>query len=336
MPDSSSRLTASGSWRTAAWTAAAGLGAYAGLAAARSLIRSRLAAPSTLPKALNADTGFVDLPGGGVNYYHRPGTGTPVVFVHSFNAAASSFEFQPLFEHLARRTDRPLYAMDWLGFGRSDRPDVDYVPDLYTSHLFAFLRDVVETPCDLVGLSLGCEYAARITLQGAPMVRRLVLINPTGLSERRGPSTGGKLGIALAAGSGAFELLYYRLTREASLRDFYERQIFLTPDAVPDALVEYAYVTTHAKGAHRAPRRFVDGTLFTGDVAQTVYSRLYRPTLLLTPADPAPTVQRFDRLPEVLDAASRDLTHRPLPGGLLPHWDAPDACFDALDAFLEE
>jgi hypothetical protein len=78
----------------------------------------------------------------------------------------------------------------------------------------------------------------------------------------------------------------------------------------------------------------VDGSLFLDAVAETVYARLYRPTLLLTPADPARTVQRFDRLPQVLDANERDLQHALLPGGLLPHWEAREPCFEALDDFL--
>jgi pimeloyl-ACP methyl ester carboxylesterase len=303
------------------------------------LIRQGLPAPSTLPRALATEVRSVGLPGGTVNYYHREGTGTPIVFVHSFNAAASSFEWEPVFDALARTTGRPLFAMDWLGFGRSDRSDIAYTPDLYTSHLFAFLRDVVGEKADVLSLSLGAEYAATVALQAAPMVRRLVLLNPTGLGRRRGPAPVAKAMIRGADAAGLFELFFYRLTRTASLRDFYERQVFQNPDDVPDALVDYAHVTSHALGAHHAPRRFVDGTLFLDDVADEVYARLYTPTLLLTPADPARTVQQFERLPDVLQSNPRDLTHHALPGGLLPHWEAgptQQKTLEAISSFLAE
>jgi hypothetical protein len=61
---------------------------------------------------------------------------------------------------------------------------------------------------------------------------------------------------------------------------------------------------------------------------------LYRPTLLLTPSTPGPTVQSFDLLPPVLDRNPRTLTHQTLPGGLVPHWEAPTDTFDALAPFL--
>jgi pimeloyl-ACP methyl ester carboxylesterase len=341
MPETpgSDDTSSSRSWSRATWTLAATTGAAAAVAGLRALTRRGLSAPSTLPPALSAPTRTVALPHGNVNFYHRPGTGTPLVFVHSFNAAASSFELEPLFHYFAETTKRPLYAIDWLGFGRSDRPDIDYAPDLYQTHLFRFLDEIVETPADLVALSLGSEYAAYVTLTGAPLVRKLVLLNPTGLGKRRGASAMAQAMIRGADATGLFELLFFRLTRPASLRDFYERQIFLRDGDVPDALVDYAHVTSRARGAHHAPRRFIEGTLFLEDVASDIYSRLYRPTLILTPADPTRTVQRFDSLPDVLGVNPRDLQHEPLPGGLLPHWEsgAPSTrCTDAIHSFLSD
>jgi len=308
-------------------------GAYLGGAAARWWRRRALPPPSSVPPALDWKTQTVETPHGRSHCYVRPGSGPPIVLLHSLNAVASSIELRPIAEHLAAKTNRPLYALDWLGFGRSARPALDYTPDVYTDQLYRVLAALPSRSADLVALSLGGEYAAQTTLQAAPWVRRLVLLSPTGLTSSRGPSPLGRLGLAVAGPTGLFELVYARLTRRASLRAFYEQQVFLAPDAVPDALVDYAATTAHAQGAHHAPRRFVEGRLYLDDAADT-YSRLYRPTLLLTPSTPGPTVQAFDLLPAVLDRNPRALTHQPLPGGLMPHWEAPSPFFEALDAFL--
>ncbi len=320
--------------RTGLAVGAGAVGVYAGLAAARWGYQRRLPPPTVLSPALDWETRTLETRDGRVHCYVRPGTGPPVVLLHSFNAAASTFEMKPIAEHLADTTNRPLYAVDWLGFGRSDRLALDYTPDLYAHQLYQVLTDGLDRAADLVALSLGCEYAAWMGLQAAPQVRRLVLVSPTGFTTERGPSRTGRLGLSLAARTGAFELLFYRLTRRASLRDFYERQVFLDAAALPTALVDYAHVTAHAKGAHHAPRRFVDGSLFINDVAEEIYARLYRPTLLLSPSTPGPTVQSFDLLPSILDQNARALTHRTLPGGLMPHWEAPSPFVEALNAFL--
>ncbi len=309
-------------------------GAYAGLAATRWAYQQTLPPPSSLPPALDWESRTLETPQGRTHLYVRPGRGTPVVLLHSFNAVASSIEMAPIAEHLAETTERPLYAVDWLGFGRSDRPALSYTPDVFGDQLYHVLTEALDAPADLIALSLGCEYAAWMGLQAAPRVRRLALLSPTGLTTHRGPSRLGSAALALAGRSGAFELLFYRLTRRASLRRYYERQVFLDADAIPERLVDYAYDTSHVKGAAHAPRRFVDGSLFLPDVAHEIYGRLYRPTLLLTPETPGPTVQQFDLLPTVLDQNDHALTHHTVPGGLMPHWEAPDAFFETLMPFL--
>ncbi len=309
-------------------------GAYLTGAALRWWNRRQLVVPASLPPAIGAQARTFELARGRANFYVRPGTGTPVVLVHSFNAAASSYEMKPIFDHLAAITDRPLYAMDWLGFGRSARPNIDYHPALYLRQLRRFLSEQVQQPADLIGLSLGAEYAARVTHTTPVLVRRLGLLHPTGLTADRGPSAPGRFFVRMAGRVGAFELLYYKLTRRASLRSFYERQVFLNPDAIPEALLDYAHTTTHARGAHHAPLRFVDGTLFPDPPAAAIYARLYRSTLLLTPTDAADTIQGFEQVTDLLARNARDLTHIRLPGGLLPQFEAPEALFDALDDFF--
>ena len=311
-------------------------GAYLGGTLARRWRHRALPPSSSRPPALDWETRVLETPHGRSHCYVRPGSGPPIVLLHSLNAVGSAFEMKPIAEHLAANTDRPLYALDWLGFGRSARPAIDYTPAIYTDQLYRELEALPTRPADLVALSLGTEYAAQTALQAAPWVRRLVLVSPTGLTPSRGPSRLGRLALAMAGPSGLFELFFARLTRRASLRDFYERQVFLDPSDVPEEQVDYAVSTARAKGAHHAPRRFVQGRLYLADGAASIYSRLYRPTLLLTPSAPGPTVQSFDLLPAVLDRNPRALTHRTLPGGLMPHWDAPEPLFELLSPYLRE
>lgn len=315
-------------------TGAVAAGTYAGLSAARWWHRRTLSPPNMISPALDWDSRTLETDDGRSHCYVRPGSGPPMVFLHSFNAVGSSFEMKPIAEHYAATTTRPLYAVDWLGFGRSDRPDCTYTPSLYADQLYQVLTDLVDAPADLVGLSLGCEYAAWMGLQAAPQVRRLALISPTGLTSPRGPSAMSRLALALAGPTGLFDFAFYQLTRRSSLRSYYERQVFLHAEDVPDDLLDYAETTAHAQGAPHAPRHFVEGRLSLHNVAGDVYSRLYRPTLFLTPSTPGPTVQSFDLLPTLLDQNTHHLSHKTTPGGLMPQWDTPTPLFEALDAFL--
>lgn len=320
--------------RTTLVTGSVALGAVVTGGLLRKISRQRLREPGELPKALDAAVGEMEMMEGRLRFYERPGVGTPVVFLHTFDAAGSSHELKPIFEHLAATTRRPLYAIDWLGFGLSDRPPVRYAPALYQRGLRRFLSEQVHQPADLVALSLSCEYAASVAHQFPYLVRKLVGISPTALSTDTSHSLLQRAAVDLASSLGAFEIFYYRLTTPDHLRRFYQRHIFQSGTAVPDALVQYAALTTRVRGAHHAPRYFVNGSLFLDEVARETYRQLPVPTLFIAPERSEGLIQQFDLLDDVLRANAGMLQAERLRSGLLPQWDAPEELFTHLDRFL--
>ena len=107
--------------KTALVTGSVALGALLTGAVLEKARRTKLSPADELPPMLDAEVHEMEMMEGRARYYHRPGAGAPVLLLHSINAAASSFEMRPIFDHLAQTTTRPLYALDWLGFGRSIR-----------------------------------------------------------------------------------------------------------------------------------------------------------------------------------------------------------------------
>ena len=320
---------------TALVTGSVALGAYLTALVARRAQRGRRSDAASLPPALDAAVHEQELMEGRARFYERPGEGVPVVLLHSFNAAASSFEMKPVFEHLAASTQRPLYALEWFGFGLSDRVPVSYRPELYVRQLRRFLSEYLHEPADLIALSLGGEYAALVAQEAPFLVRKLVLLSPTSLQSGNALSSPlRRTLIGLAEGAGAFELFFYRLTRQDSLRSFYARQVFLNGTEVPSDLVKYALLTTHVRGAHYAPRRFVDGSLFLDERARQAYQQMQLPTLMIAPVTADNLVQDFDGLDDIANANPAHLTVERLPSGLMPHWETPAALFELLDAFL--
>ncbi|PQJ97667.1 alpha/beta fold hydrolase [Chromatium okenii] len=82
---------------------------------------------------------------------------------------------KPLFEHY--RAQRPVYALDLPGFGHSDRSKRRYSPELFAGVIAEFLEQVVKVPADVAAFSLGCEFAARATLQQPTLVTSLTLLS---------------------------------------------------------------------------------------------------------------------------------------------------------------
>ncbi|MFQ5572108.1 MAG: alpha/beta fold hydrolase [Rhodothermales bacterium] len=137
-------------------TGSVALGAYLTGTVVRWARRSTLPPPEALPPSLETPVHTQELMEGRARFYERTGTGVPLVLLHSFNAAASSYETKPIFDHFARTSTRPLYALEWFGYGLSDRPPVRYRPALFQRQLRRFLSEYVNQPADLIALSLGC------------------------------------------------------------------------------------------------------------------------------------------------------------------------------------
>jgi pimeloyl-ACP methyl ester carboxylesterase len=48
-----------------------------------------------------------------------------------------------------------VYAIDLLGFGRSDKPLLDYSTELWRDQLLDFLAEFIDRPAVLIGNSIG-------------------------------------------------------------------------------------------------------------------------------------------------------------------------------------
>jgi pimeloyl-ACP methyl ester carboxylesterase len=266
---------------------------------------------------------------GAVRYYER-GDGPPLLLLHSFNAAGTAYELRPLFERLA--ATRRVVALDWLGFGLADRPDVRYGPELYGRVLRDVLDSLFAAPADVVAVSLPGQYVVRRARQPGG-VRRIVLISPTGFGRfGRRPSAAGRMTRSVLRLPLLGQLFYDALTVRPSIRWFL-RQIFADPDRVPAAYVDYAWKTARQPGAHHAPLFFVTGMLNDPD-AREAYLSLDRPALMVFGdephfADPAAARQ--------LAAVNPHLRVAVLDGsGDLPQFEQPERTAELIEQFLAE
>ena len=110
-------------------------------------------------------------------HYFVGGSGQPLVLVHGLGGRAVNFAL--LMPALARR--HRVYALDLLGYGDSDRPDLDYSVTLETGILQQFLDSQGLTRTDLVGWSMGGWISLTFTTQSPERVRRLILLDSAGM-----------------------------------------------------------------------------------------------------------------------------------------------------------
>jgi pimeloyl-ACP methyl ester carboxylesterase len=261
--------------------------------------------------------------------YGVRGAGPPILLVHSIHAAAWSYEWRRTAAALAA-TRHTVYALDLLGFGRSDRPATRYSPALYTALLADFLRDIVGAPATIIGSALGATYAAATAADAADRVSALVLVQPTGLTRLAANSGawGNVMRLPLDApliGTALFNLLVARPVIQRRLRQSYAGRASVTEDVVATY-----YQAAHQPGARHAPSAFVACQLALD--LRHIWPALQQPTLVVWGAHPHLTaledLRAFRAARPASDAAVIE------GAGDLPHDEASDEFVDVVTAFL--
>ena len=210
------------------------------------------------------------------------GQGTPLLLVHSINAAASSYEMRPLYLHYAKM--RPTYALDLPGFGLSDRNRQTYTTRIMADAIGEAVRHIRSehggAAIDLMALSISCEFAARVALERSDDVRSLGLVSPTGFDKAlsgygRAQSTKGNgLKLALVSLPVWSQALFDLVVSRPSMRFFLEKTF--GSNTIDEGLFEYDQASAHQPGAMHVVWSFLSGFLFADDVTR-VYKALHLP-----------------------------------------------------------
>lgn len=111
-------------------------------------------------------------------HYLAGGRGSPLVLVHGLGGKAQNWA--PLIPSLIRHGYR-VYTLDLLGYGRSDRPDVDYSIALQAEVLNRFFDSQQLARADLGGWSMGGWVALKFALAHPERVRRVVVYDSAGI-----------------------------------------------------------------------------------------------------------------------------------------------------------
>jgi pimeloyl-ACP methyl ester carboxylesterase len=214
-------------------------------------------------------------------FYKKSGLdnpGVPLIFIHGIGAGASSFMWRKNFDELAK--DFPVYTLDLLGFGLSDKPaTAPYSSDLYVDLISDFIREVAGYPCNIVASSLGGAYAIRVADEHPELVNAMILNGPSGSETSRRPGMAGAAFYGLLQSPVLGTSFYNVMASERSIRDFARDNLFYDHRRVTDRVVTNLYATSHQPGAQHAIAAFLAGYLNTDP--RSPFSRLTQPTVLV-------------------------------------------------------
>lgn len=179
-------------------------------------------------------------------------TGPIIVLFHGVYPGASHRAFRELLPLLDQGGAR-VYVMDLPGAGDSEKRKRDYDMAYFDRFVAAFLHDVVEEPAVLVSEGLLGNSVLRISAEKPELVRRLVLLAPTGVrTQAEAPTPSQTLLFNRLYGSDDNSRIFYKaLLSEASTRFFVKHSYF------DDSLVDAARVQEALLAREDAAQRWL-------------------------------------------------------------------------------
>ncbi|WP_425995171.1 alpha/beta fold hydrolase [Afipia sp. DC4300-2b1] len=260
---------------------------------------------------------------------------TPLLLIHSINAAGSAYEIKPIYEYY--RKSRTVYALELPGFGHSERGKRVYTIRMMTDAILAAVREIRKVhgpgPFDALALSLSCEFLARAVTEMPLAFRSLALVSPSGFSSR---STEVKWRDGTRGKPWLHDLFEFPLWSEAFFRLLTSRAgiaYFLKKtwgsDNFDRGLADYDYLTTHQPGAQHAPYYFVSGFLFSEEIMR-IYHSLTLPVWMSHGV--RGDFVNYVRKTQVEGRANWKIDV--FQTGAMPHFELPEDFAKTYDAFL--
>ena len=178
----------------------------------------------------------------------------PLLLVHGFGA--STDHWRKNISELSQ--DFEVYAIDLLGFGRSQKPAWEYSGDLWRDQLHDFITENIQRPTAIAGNSLG-GYSSLCVAAGYPQsVAGIILLNSAGPFTDTNPLGSKKVNPVQKAIAKnlqnilrqpwANQLLFNFVRRKSRIRSTLKK-VYLDQSAVTEQLVEEIYQPSCDEGA---------------------------------------------------------------------------------------
>jgi pimeloyl-ACP methyl ester carboxylesterase len=260
--------------------------------------------------------------------FQRLGDGDPLVLLHSFGPGHDSIEWRGAAERLAERFQ--VFAPDLPGWGRSDRPSLDYDAELYIDFLIDFQVDLVRRRSIVAASGLSAAYAVQVAVDRPELVRGLVLACPLGLDRA---SDDPDLKDAVI-----HRLLRLPLVGTSALNVFSNRrgiehhlkhEVYGDPELVSESLVDHYWKGAHGEGSRAALAAYLAGYLNHRIAA--ALARVKVPVLLVWGRQAAhPPVESADLWLRPLGEGELEVVDG---AGTLPHAERPAEFAELVERF---
>jgi len=221
--------------------------------------------------------------------YAVKGQGKPLLLLHAPRIGASMAEWRQVFDALAEH--HTVYALDYLGWGNSDRTRALCSAAEMVEEIQFFVEDVIGEPCMVAASGQSTAIAVNAAAQTPELFERLILICPTTEADEvlekvlwhgHWPPQllGGIQKSAQAIASLPFlNTTFSNILTTRSVITAMARELFADEKFATSAFIDNLYISVHQPGTRAEVLSHLGGKL---DIAwEEAWNRCEQPVLLI-------------------------------------------------------
>lgn len=269
--------------------------------------------------------GYTDANGLRTRYVQAGNPQAPaVIMLHGTAGSLENFaaNIGPLSQHFN------CYAIDMVGCGYTDKPDLDYSMDVYVEHILGFMDAMGIAKATFMGVSMGSWISTRFAARYPDRVEGICMLAPAGLNDHAAT----KAAITKVRGSAASAPTW------ESIRTVFKRLILDEKNMLPDMMAvrlriyqqpEYPQAMQHVLSVLQ-PQAWEDNR-----VKPEVYAALQVPVLVICSIDDP----HYDYIKSARDIAALIPRCRLVDMPRVAHWpqfEDPDAFNEIFTRFMNE
>ena len=126
---------------------------------------------------------YVAVNGNKIRYVEEGDSVNTIILLHGLGGMAE--RWLPVTPFLSKKYR--VIIPDLIGYGKSDKPQVDYTPEFFRDSILSFLEALSLQNIVMIGTSLGGEIVAECAITQNPSIKRIIMVAPAGIMKKPTP-----------------------------------------------------------------------------------------------------------------------------------------------------
>jgi len=180
--------------------------------------------------------------------YTKTGKGKPILLIHDLKNTSSTYEWKEIIKKLSK--SRTVYALDLLGCGYSDKPNITYTAYLYVQLLDDFVTDIIGKRTDIAVTGDSCPLAIMACYSNSMIFDKLILINPENIGKSTLiPNKKSNIFRILLNSPIIGTLIYNVCMSKRNIQLYFKNELFYNSEKISKAILNAYHENAHLYGS---------------------------------------------------------------------------------------